>query len=140
MKIVRVEKDAWRDLSENAHLLCFDKTKDPSTERIDFALLAVGEREEPIGYVTLREIDKDTVYWQFGGSFENARGTIKSFQIYQSFVRYSKEHYKRVTTLIENDNLVMLKMAMKVGFRIIGIRNFKGSVLLEHLLEFENAV
>ena len=56
-----------------------------------------------------------------------------------AFVEWCKPRYKRITTLIENKNTVMLKMAMKVGFRVIGVRNFQGSILLEHLLEFSDA-
>lgn len=140
MKLIRIEKEAWKSLSESAHILCFNARRSAHSERIDYALLGVNSADHPIGYLTVREIDESTAYWQFGGAFDGIRGTVRTFSLYKLFVDYAKTHYKRVTTLIENNNTAMLKMAMKVGFRIIGIRTFKNDVLLEHLLEFENAV
>lgn len=137
IKVERFSRAEWREFSENAHFVCFGKHKPAEWDRIDFALLVVDE-EKPMGYVTCREIDAETLYWQFGGAFPGTRDTHRSFRGYQAFVDYCKPKYKRISTLIENDNLVMLKMAMKVGYRIIGVRSFKGSILLEHLLEFES--
>lgn len=48
---------------------------------------------------------------------------------------FCEKDYKRITTYIENKNTPMLKFAMKIGFRITGIRNYKNEILLEHLLE-----
>lgn len=137
MQVCRLDKKQWESFSENAHRIAFDRYKDPSLERIDFALLMVDEvSDRPVGYMTCREHDAETVYWQFGGAMPETKGTIHSFRAYEGFVKYASSHYKRVTTLIENTNTPMLKMAMKVGFRIIGVRTYQGSVLLEHLLEF----
>jgi len=139
MKIERIEPQIWSSLSENAHKIAFNTLKPASQDRISFALLAVNDANIPLGYVTCREHDADTLYWQFGGAFPGTIGTTISFPTYCQFVEWCKPHYKRITTLIENTNTVMLKMAMKVGFRIIGVRFYKGSILLEHVLEFANA-
>jgi hypothetical protein len=135
---VRLEvysSDEWKILAQNAHLACFNEDRSPEMNRIDFAILVV-DNDVPIAYGTFREVDSETVYMQYGGSFPNVRSTIKSFKAYCACLRYLKERYKRVTTLIENTNLVMMKFAMKQGLRIIGIRNFKGSILLEHFMEW----
>jgi hypothetical protein len=138
--MIRVEKlsaQQWQYFSEDAHKIAFGELKPASLDRIDYALLAVCERDDkPTGYVTCRELDADSVYWQFGGAMPGAKETVKSFRTYEAFVGWHRSHYKRVSTFIENENTPMLKMAMKVGFRVVGIRNFKGSILLEHLLEF----
>lgn len=138
IEIDRLTPYDWHKYSEQMHAVCFNEHKPKAWDRIDFVLVGrVGEKLG--GYVTCREYDSETVYWQFGGAFPGTVGTSLSFKGYQAFVDYCKPKYKRVTTLIENTNCVMLKMAMKVGFRIVGVRVFAGSILLEHLLEFENA-
>lgn len=136
--MIRVERFTpreWAQHSENAHKICFGKLKPSAWDRIDFALLVVND-DRPLGYVTCRETDPETLYWQFGGAFPGTKDTATTFKGYCAFVEYCRDKYKRITTLIENDNLVMLKMAMKVGFRVVGIRFAAGSVLLEHVLEF----
>lgn len=135
IEIDRLSPVEWKEFSERAHLITFGKHKPAEWDRIDFALV-VRNDENLMGYVTCREIDAHTVYWQFGGAFPGTKSTSMSWIGYQAFVEYCKVRYKRISTLIENTNLVMLKMAMKVGYRIVGIRFFGGDILLEHLLEF----
>lgn len=140
--MIRVEKlspEAWKPLSENAHLIAFKEIKKAETDRIDFALLAVRGVGELLAYVTCKEHDSETIYWQFGGAFPGTRETSVSFLAYTAFVAYCKERYKSVVTVIDNDNFSMLKMAMKVGFKIVGLRYYEGNkptILLEHVLEF----
>lgn len=135
MIVDRILPKEWREQSEAAHTVVFGKRKPASWDRLDFILVA-GDGKTPAGYVSCREHDAETVYWQFGGSFPGARDTLSSFKAFSAFVEWTRPKYKRATCLIENDNLVMLKMAMKVGFRIVGVRCFEGKVLLEHLLSF----
>lgn len=137
IEVRQIDKTSWaRYFSENAHRAVFEETKPASKERIDFALLAVTQEDEPISYLTARELDSDTLYWQFGGAFVKFRGTPYSFKSYEAFVEWTKARYKRVVTYIENSNVKMLRMAMAVGYRITGIRNYHGDVLLEHTMEF----
>lgn len=128
----------WAPLSENAHRAVFSEIKPPNWDRIDYALLGVdAESNTVLAYLTAREMDPKTVYWQFGGAFPSCRGTIQSFRTYEAFVAWARERYENVFTLIRNDNLAMLKAAMKVGFRIVGVRNFKGEIYTEQLLVFQ---
>lgn len=122
-------------MSKNAHLISFGEKREPSIERIDFALLAVSEHKA-LGYITCREADAETVYWQFGGPFPGTKGSSVSFRCYQAAVEWCKLRYDRVYTFIENSNKAMLKMALEVGFLIVGVRVFKGQILVELLLEF----
>ncbi|MNY47228.1 hypothetical protein D3C86_1824810 [compost metagenome] len=103
--------------------------------RIDFALMTELDGV-PLSYMTCREVDEETVYMAYGGSFPSAKNTALSFQSYQAFIEYLSTKYKRATTLIENTNFPMLKFAMKEGLVITGLRNFKGSILLEHSIEW----
>lgn len=135
--VLKYEKIKWDQFSEDAHKIAFGTIKPVSQDRLDFALIVINEDQNvPMGYVTCRELDSDTVYWQFGGAMPGTKNTKNSWEAYKALVDWCELKYKRITTLIENDNLVMLKMAMKVGFRISGIRYYKG-VLVEHILEFQ---
>lgn len=141
MKIECLTPAQWAPLSENAHRACFGKVKPAAWDRIDFALLAVEEETATVrGYGTFREQSRDSVYWQFGGAFPGAKDTALSFRAYQQMVRHLAKKYTRVTTAIENTNTVMLKFAMKVGYRIVGTRTVDGSVMVEHLLEFQKEI
>ena len=128
---------AWETMSENAHKIAFGKVKPASLDRIDFALLAVDqESDRPLGYVTCREHDAETLYWQFGGALPGTRGTVNSWGTYLALIDWCSSRYRRLTTLIENKNVVMLKMAMKAGFLINGIRYSSDSILVELVKEF----
>ncbi len=137
MRIEKLTPQQWSYLSETAHLTVFGKLKPATFDRIDYALLVVDAEKKPLSYLTARELDHESVYWQFGGSFPETIGTTASLTNFRACIGYTKElGMKRISFLVENDNTAMLKLAMREGFKIVGIRNFKGTVLLEHLLEF----
>lgn len=135
ISINRIAKEEWVKYSELAHKAVFKKNKPAHFDRIDFALLAKqGEVIE--AYVTCREHDHETLYWQFGGAFQDAKNSIKAHRSFIAMLEVCKAQYKRVYFLIENTNFPMLRLAMKAGFRIMGVRAYQNSILLEHLLEF----
>lgn len=138
--MIRVEPlstTAWNDISENAHKVAFGTVKPASLERIDFALMAVDSAsDQPLGYVTCREHDAETLYWQFGGALPGTKGTIKSWRAYQEGLGWCEGRYKRVTTMIENTNLPMLELALKAGFLVNGIRYTADKILVELVKEF----
>lgn len=125
----------WEMLSEKAHLAVFDTHKPKELDRIDFALLVKTESDEWLAYATCREHDAHSLYWQYGGAFPGTRDSSMSFQAYRAFAEYCQARYKRISTLVENTNVVYMKFLMKTGFRIVGLRNFHGSILLEHMWE-----
>lgn len=136
MKIHVLPPEDWAKLAPEAHLIAFGRARPASHDRIDFALVGV-EGETPVGYVTCREHDHETLYWQFGGTMPGTRGTMKPYRYFEQAVSWAwVAKYKRITLSVENDNTVMLKLALKAGFRVTGVRNFQGTVLLEHVLEF----
>ena len=126
--IKQIHKEDWEASQREGSPICFSEYKDASLDRIDFALLAEsGERM--MGYLTCREHDAETIYWQYGGTFPGTRETSMSRSVHYAAVLWCKERYKRITTVIENTNTVMLKLALINGFKIVGcIRNhFKAS-------------
>ncbi len=103
-------------------------------DRIDYAIVLKDENEL-LGYCTCKELDDESVYWQYGGAFPTAQNSSKAVEVYMVLVSWAHEKYKRITTLVENDNVRYLKLAMHAGFRIIGVRMFGGKILVELLNE-----
>lgn len=129
----------WAEISEDAHKIVFREKTKASLERIDYAILAVDDTKGPIGYATVRELDGTSVYLQYGGTMPDIRGTVQVFDIYQRMIDYFRTRYQRITTLVSNQNIAYLRLAFKVGFRVIGVRLFHGEVFCELLLEFSPA-
>lgn len=129
-----IAADTWeKSLATAAHRAVFSEHLPPEYDRIDFALLAFdGETQTALGYVTCRELSAEDVYLKHGGAFEPAEKTLHVLGFYRECLAVlTRKGFKRVTTLVENDNITHIKMALTVGFKPIGIRNFKGSVLIE---------
>ncbi len=138
IKIQELDPEQWSVFSEDAHRSCFSEFRPAYTDRIDYALLAHDPATRGImGYVTVRELDHESAYWQYGGAFPTIEKSAHVFKVYLHFIEHMRQRYKRVTTLVENSNVSYLKLAMKAGFRIIGVRMFKGVILVELLLDFE---
>lgn len=132
-------KEQWAEHAAKAHMIVFAEATPTAYKYIDF-VLCVRQGFKLMGYLTCRKTDDDTLYWQYGGTFPGTRGSSLSYQVVKHCYEYSRKHFKRAHVLIENTNLVMLKMAMRVGFRITGIKNFNGTIFLEHHAEFTDAV
>jgi hypothetical protein len=136
IEVKKIPVEMWREIAEEAHLVVFNETRLNEQNRIDFALMAVDEK--PLQYVTCRELDNETLYWQYGGAFPSCKGTPKSFAAYKAIIEACKNlGYKRISFLVENNNFPMLKFALAVECNIVGMRTFQGSVWLEHLKEFK---
>lgn len=135
-KIEKIDVETWKkNFSENAHKIAFSEIWDRNRERIDYALLAISDKDVPLGYMTCRELDEKAVYWQYGGAFPSVEKSIYALPCYKAMRDWHLERYEHIGTLIENTNAPMLKMAQKVGFLITGIRYFGGKILLEHTLK-----
>lgn len=139
MRVVKLAKEQWAELSEKAHLVVFNEMKKPEMERIDFALLVESDSGVLMQYATCRELDAESVYIQYGGSFPGTKGSIASIRCFEKIVQWAAHAgYSRISFLVENTNQAMLKLAIRCGFLIVGIRNFKGLILLEHLKDLSN--
>lgn len=130
--------DEWRGYAESAHKLVFKTYRPEWVDRISFALLA-HDGNDTVGYVTCRETDNESLYWQFGGALDEYRG-IKAVRGFQAFLDWTGRRYRRCVTNVKNDNVNYLHLLMKMGFRCIGTRYFNKEIYLELTREFENAV
>ncbi len=135
---VRVEKispEAWQPYAEAAAEAVFGVRRPGDLGRFDFALLLVNDAEDiPVAYVTCKELDDDTLYWQFGGPLPSLQG-IHIFRVFAELVGWTLSRYERATMFIENENVPALRMAMAAGFRISGVRFYAGEILCELFLE-----
>lgn len=136
-KSVEVQKLApadWARVSREVHAEVHGKDKPAEWDRIDYALLAtVGP--DAVTYVTVRETDHESVYWQFGGAFKWARKSIWIVKSMRALLDWQLVRSKRVVMLVENTNLSMLRLALASGLLVRGIRTFRETVLLEMAVE-----
>lgn len=140
IRVVKISGDDWKKWSEQAHAVVFHEKADASEDRIDFTLVVeLEESARMLGYITCREHDSKTVYWQYGGAFPGTKDTAMSYYAYKKMVEWCGRHYDRITTVVENTNYPMLKMHLKTGFLIAGFRVFKGKGYAELVKEFQNA-
>ena len=139
MEVRRLTKDEWANFSEDAHQVVFDEYRPKGFDRLDYVLLLV-EEDRVVSYVTIKEMDHFSCYWQFGGVMPDFRGQHKSYDVVKAFETYCREHYLRAGFLVQNTNKNMLVLAVKSGFSPIGMRTFKGDIFLEFTKEFEDAV
>lgn len=139
LAVHKLSSKDWEVFAENAHRALFAEIRPASFNRIDFALLVEdADKKEPVGYGTYRELDSESVYMQYGGCFPNTQNTANAYPIYCAAIDSLQNlGFKRANTLIENENIPMLKFAFKKGFRIIGVRVFDKKIYCELLKEFQ---
>jgi hypothetical protein len=128
-EVIKCTPEKWANYSKYAHRAVFGETRDPQLDRISYAML-VHNNDRPIGFTTCREIDRESLYWQYGGCFDGNKG-IPAVRAFEAVFNDSKQKYKRISTLVKNDNVNYLHMLMKFGFRAIGIRVFGNEIFLE---------
>jgi RimJ/RimL family protein N-acetyltransferase len=133
IEVLYIEPEEWVKYAEDSHAAVFKEYRPSSMDRISYAL-AVSDESGVIGYVTCRETDAESIYWQYGGVVETRYG-VAAFRGFEALVENAKI-YKRITTLVSNNNVGYLHLLMKIGFRVIGLRCFKNEIFLELTLEF----
>jgi hypothetical protein len=138
VQVRQLTPEEWYRYAEEAHKAVFKKQRNPWIDRISFAWVTYDEGGV-IGYVTCKETDAESLYWQYGGSIDERRGYI-SVKSFEAILGKAKDKYRRLSTLVENDNVNYLHLCMKYGFRVIGLRVFEGKILLELFLEFNMEV
>jgi hypothetical protein len=132
IKVVEVSKEDWKDLAKKAHQLVFVEDWDSDSERIDYALVTE-EDGDLVQYATVKEIDKNNSFIQYGGSFPKYRNTKKSYESFGTILDWMFDKYSSVGFLTENYNFPMLKFAIKKEFVITGMRVVRGHLMLEHI-------
>ena len=136
--VEKVSHQTWVSrFSEMAHVESFGLLRPRDIERMSFALVSVAN-DKPTGFVQCIEMDSETLYWQSGGMFLDIQKTIGVVPSYLAGIDWSLNNYKRITTRIDSENIRMLHLAMKMGFRVRGTWNFENRVYVELLNEVKN--
>lgn len=137
IKVLEIPGPKWiEEYSEFAHKIVFNRLKPKSFDRIDYALLVVHvERDTPLAYVTVRETDHETVYWQFGGGLWGQKSILMA-RSYDAMLQYQAKKCQRMWTRIENDNWPMLKLALSRRLKICGVFVAGKTTLIEMLKEW----
>lgn len=137
-KAIKLSPLEWAArFSENIHKAVFKEIKPAYRDRISYALL-ITKGEDAIGYVTVREMDNENVYWQFGGVLPEYRKSMTAVRCIETALEWQKEHSLRVVTYVENMNLPMLRFYLARGFIIIGTRHWEGKVMVDLIKELRN--
>lgn len=137
-EVVRLTPLEWKAISTDTHLVVFEQARSADMDRIHYALIARDDLNNVYGYVTVKEQDSESVYWQYGGAFPSCAKTVRVHSVYKEFIEWTRSKYKRISAMVENKNIRYLKLAMAHGFKIIGVKNFKNTILIELLLDFED--
>lgn len=135
MNVVRYDKEQWDLVAEGIHEVVFGEIRPSSLNRFDFALVA-WNGSTPIGYITCRETDAESVYIGFGGVVPESRNSIESKSGMEALISFLASQYKRANMLVENTNIFMLKKALNTGFLPVGIANYRGSIFVDLRMEW----
>jgi hypothetical protein len=135
VNLVRYCIGEWLEVSETVHFAVFNEYRPKDLARIDFAY-SVWDNLTPIGYVTCREMDAESIYIGYGGILPDSRDKRLGYESMLLVIEELKTKYKRSSMLVKNDNINMLKLALNLGFKIVGLRNANGEIFLEHSIEW----
>lgn len=136
--VFKVSPKEWESLSMNAHKISFKEIREPSFNRYDFILVATSATEI-LGYATVIEFDQESAYMQHGGAMPNIKGTSSSFKVYIELIKWLKQNFKKISTRIQNTNIVMIKFALSVGFLIDGVISYRQDTFLSLGWGFQDA-
>lgn len=128
LNAIKISKQDWIDkFSKIAHESVFG-SKNEDFYRIDFAILVTTETDV-VTYVTCREVNKETVLMSYGGSFrKNNHMTLFAVK---RILDICTQEYKTIVAFVENTNFAMLRIFLKIGLKITGLRFGYGTPLVE---------
>ena len=136
--MIKIPAEEWAEkYSQNAHKAVFNEIKPGFRDRISYALLVVKD-EIATGYVTVREMDDENVYWQFGGVLPTFRKSMTAVCSIEAALAWQKLVSRRVVTYVENTNSAMLRFYIKYGFLIIGTRTFNGKIMVDLIKDLQD--
>lgn len=130
-----MSKEEWKVIAGEVHRGVHGSVRSPEADRVSYVICAY-DNDEPFGYITVQERSSKVAYFQWGGVFPCDRGTVKTYNAYKLAIEFAKKMYDQIETRVENVNVYMLRLAMKVGFLITGVSMDKGGrVFLELTME-----
>lgn len=131
IRVHKLTAEEWVPMAEKAHIVLFDEVRPAYMNRIDWVLMAI-KNDIPMGYVTVRELDGENIYWGYGGAFPGTINTAWAVSMYKKGIEAcEKMGFKNIFSSVKNTNVSMLKMALSQGFLVTGVRVFKDEIYCE---------
>lgn len=133
--IDKIRPQEFKKYEDDAHTIVFGERRPHGLSTHHFVLMMCKDGEVG-GFCTAIEMDKHTLYLQYGGVFPNFANSLYVFMGFQKMIAWTSKHYKQVWARIDQNNFTMLKMANKVGFDVCGTWTFDGRTYLEMINKF----
>ncbi|MBD2731124.1 hypothetical protein H6G96_33620 [Nostoc sp. FACHB-892] len=127
----------FKKISEEIHQIVFQEYRPRELERIDFAILFFYQKTLG-GYMTFYEHNSEQIYIQFGGALPKFRNSPLIYKAYDQAIKQLLSQYSYLLTFVENNNIAMLKLALKTGWKIIGTRMTTDGRLLVELINYNS--
>ncbi len=135
-EVKKLSKEQWQELAQGVHSIVFKEIQDADYNRISYALLLVEKESDVVtSYITIQEMDAKWAYIQYGGAFPNYQKGLYVVRGFHQLLNYLRERYDKISTFVENSNYAMLKLYMREGFLVTGIKYFRETILLENTFE-----
>lgn len=119
VKIKVVYPEQFKLISEQLYHQIFNQQRNSEIDRIDFACVFF-YGDKPSGYVSCYEHSSKVLYMQFGGAFPEYRNSSLVYKSYRQLVEQMLTKYDCLRMRVDRDNIPMLKLAFKCGWKIVG--------------------
>lgn len=116
--------DDWKQISANAHKLCFTEEQDPAILTCSYVLFVTDQNDSPQAYCTVLEMNTKAVYMQHGGVMPHLQNSVGAFRAWQLIINFLKRKYELLSIKIKNTNFRMLRIAMAEDMLITGLDSF----------------
>lgn len=137
LKTERFSKDVWLSVfGTEAHQDLFGTFDLETMPFFDFAILVTNGYDEKLTYGLAKEIDRDSLYFTYGGMFSKFRNQKLGSECFHAVVESAKGNYKRAGFSTKTSNIGMIKLGFNEGFEIVGIRLIKQVPYVELLKDF----
>jgi ribosomal protein S8E len=120
VKIHKASKQEFDTVVYKTHMAVFEDKVEETFFRYDYALFTEDGNGEPISYTLCRELNEDTVEMAYGGTVKEHRG-LSSKESMMMILNELLSTYKRAVFQTKNTNFPMLRLALSLGGKIIGV-------------------
>ena len=133
MKILECSKEKFKPLEKQAYELVFKHNFDHASKRADKFLVMFDDDDKMVGFVSYFEINEWGCYIVSGGMLESCRG-FATYSYFKAIMDKLKK-YSHIQFETSNKNEAMIKLGMKLGFRIVGTIAYQHDIYLTMVRE-----
>lgn len=132
-----ITKEQWKAVERESHADLFGDEYGELFKEYNFVVL-VTLGPDMVCYATIKELDGDTAFLNFGGTFRRYRGQNLTSQCLEKILACLKPQYKYIGFCCRTKNIAMIKVGLNNGFQMIGMKLILGLPNIEFLFEREN--